>query len=190
MASGRLASADRPEGPSKKLPVACERHEDVAKALAALQAKPAQDTRSIHVLPTKGQHPPMVYIGAQGLKGGGNGAGEASGSDEPQDKPAASQQEARQALRAYYQQPAVAQVKSLFKGEAPKPRDTLACALMLEEQGQGQEPQATHKRRDRVKTPIALETQKHPARRERDSKGALGRRGRDWQDHAESQVGL
>ena len=81
------------------LPVACEGHGDVAKALADLQAKPTQYTqRRIHVMYTKQTPyvPQFVYLGAQGLQGGGNGAGEASGSGEPQDEPAAGEPEGAQ----------------------------------------------------------------------------------------------
>ena len=81
------------------LPVACERHGDVAKALADLQDKPTQYTqRRIHVMHTKQTPyvPQFVYLGAQGLQGGGNGAGEPSGSGEPQDEPATGGQEGAQ----------------------------------------------------------------------------------------------
>ena len=65
------------------LPVACQRHGDVAKALAELQAKPDKYVqRRIHVLPAAPPYLAMVYIGEQGLKGGMDRAGEASGSDE------------------------------------------------------------------------------------------------------------
>ena len=74
---------ERPGGPCKELPVACQRHGDVAKALAALQAKPDKYVqRRIHVLPGQGPHPPMVYIGEQSLKGGMDRAGEAAGDGE------------------------------------------------------------------------------------------------------------
>ena len=75
---------------SEVLPVVCERHGDVAKALADLQGKPDKYVqRRIHVLPGQGHHPPMVYIGVQGLKGGMDRAGEASGSGDHQgDRPA------------------------------------------------------------------------------------------------------
>ena len=66
-----------------KLPVACERHGDVAKALADLQAKPDKYVqRRIHVLPAAPPYLAMVYIGEQGLKGGMDGAGEAPGDGE------------------------------------------------------------------------------------------------------------
>ena len=90
---------ERPGGPVKKLPVACKRHGDVGKALAALQAKPVSHARSlIHVLPTQGHHPPMVYLGEQQLKGGMDRAGEASGSgDGGQEGAAGSDQQPAQA---------------------------------------------------------------------------------------------
>ena len=63
---------ERPGGPVKELSVACKHHGNVEKALAALQAAPDRHAqRLIHVLPAKGQHPPMVYLGEQQLKGGG-----------------------------------------------------------------------------------------------------------------------
>ena len=75
--------SERPGGPCKELPVACQRHGDVAKALAALQGKPDKYVqRRIHVLPGQGPHPPMVYIGEQSLKGGMDRAGEPSGDGE------------------------------------------------------------------------------------------------------------
>ena len=150
------------------LPVACQGHGDVAKALAGLQQKPTEYTRSrIHVMHTKQipYMPQFVYLGAQGLQGGGNGAGEASGIEEPQDEPAAAAQEARQALRAYYQHQDFALVPSLFEGEASKHVDSLQCQLMLIEQvkkkadreGQQTDLSTHHERQDRVKKPIALE---------------------------------
>ena len=66
-----------------KLPVACQRHGDVEKALAALQAKPDKYVqRRIHVLPAAPPYLAMVYLGEQGLKGGMDGAGEAAGDGE------------------------------------------------------------------------------------------------------------
>ena len=52
------------------LPVACQRHGDVEKALAELQEKPARYTqRRIHVLPAAPPYIAMVYLGVQGLRG-------------------------------------------------------------------------------------------------------------------------
>ena len=66
-----------------KLPVACQRHGDVAKALADLQAKPDKYVqRRIHVLPAAPPYLAMVYIGEQSLKGGMDRAGEAAGDGE------------------------------------------------------------------------------------------------------------
>ncbi|MCG8341022.1 MAG: hypothetical protein MI674_07180, partial [Cytophagales bacterium] len=116
-------------------------------------------------------------------------------------KSPATAQEARHALREYYQHPDFAQVPSLFAGEEPKHVDSLQCQLMLLEQvkvkadceGQQDHLSTHHERLAWVKNPIALEDlfnkEKHKARRAsaRDSKGALGRGARDGQDHAESQ---
>ena len=71
----------------------------------------------------------------------------------------------RQELKEYYQQPAFAQVKSLFEEEKPKHVDSLECQLMLIEQvkkkadGEGQQTDLSthHERLEWVKNPIALE---------------------------------
>ena len=77
----------------------------------------------------------------------------------------AAAQEARRALRVYYQQPLFAQVHSLFGGKEPKHVDSLQCQLMLIEQvkvkadreGQQDHLSTHHERLERIKTAIALE---------------------------------
>ena len=77
--------SERPGGPFKELPVACQHHGDVEAALFALQAKPDKYVqRRIHVLPAAPPYLSMVYLGMQGLKGGGS---EPSGSDDSQGEP-------------------------------------------------------------------------------------------------------
>ncbi|MCG8340326.1 MAG: hypothetical protein MI674_03565 [Cytophagales bacterium] len=62
-----------------ELPVVCGRDVDIEAALADLKKKPdGYAKQRIHV------QSPYVYLGEQGLKGGGDSAGEASGSSEPQ----------------------------------------------------------------------------------------------------------
>ena len=89
------------------LPVMCSQGEDVASSLEVLSKYPSwYSQRQIHVLgenvcPTLGE---VVYVGALGLRGGGEG--EASGSGEPQGEDPAEQGEGEQTEQAVSSQAA------------------------------------------------------------------------------------